>query len=261
LRFVLLVVVLSVPFWLAGAAFEPGLPLPFKLPVGALMFVCPLIAALFLVYREEGTRGVRRLLQRVFDYRRIRPRIWLLPIFLLLPVIYLLSYWAMRLMGRQLPEPEISILSALVLFALFFVTGACEETGWSGYATDPLQERLGALGTALILGAVWALWHVVPNVQAGRDWEWIAGQVFYTVALRVLIVWVYNNTAGAVLAAAMMHAMDNVSAFSFPNNGSHYDPIVVGAITTLVAMSVVYLWGPKTLARFRFARRQALVST
>jgi hypothetical protein len=28
-----------------------------------------------------------------------------------------------------------------------------------------------------------------------------------------------------------------------------------------VVMSVVYLWGPKTLARFRFARRQALVST
>lgn len=67
LTFFVLVFALSLPFWLLGAMAEQGLPLPVNLPVSSLMVVCPLIAALILVYREEKLGGIRRLLQRVFD--------------------------------------------------------------------------------------------------------------------------------------------------------------------------------------------------
>jgi hypothetical protein len=42
------------------------------------MIVCPALAASILVFREEGSGGVARLLARVVDYQRIRP-IWFLP--------------------------------------------------------------------------------------------------------------------------------------------------------------------------------------
>jgi hypothetical protein len=54
LVFFLLVFVLSIPFWLIGAMTEQGLPLPMNLPVSALSFVCPTMAALILVYREKN---------------------------------------------------------------------------------------------------------------------------------------------------------------------------------------------------------------
>lgn len=224
-----------------------------NLPVSALMFPVPLIAAALLVYREEGSRGLRRLWKRVFDRAGIRPKRWYVPIVLLLPAIYLLSYVVMRLLGRSLPEPHVSILTAPILFAVFFVTAVGEESGWMGYAADPLQDRWSALTASVILGAVWGLWHTIPDLQAGHGPTWIVWQHgVYAIALRILIVWLFNNTSGAVLAAVLFHAMDNVSWSLFPNNGSHYDPAITGTITAIVAAAVVYLWGSKTLARYRY---------
>ena len=47
--------------------------------------------------------------------------------------------------------------------------------------------------------------------------------------------------------------MMNVSEFLFPNYGSHYDPVITGVITAILAAVVTFLWGPRTLARFRYS--------
>ena len=76
LKFFVVVFALSIPIWLIGGRPLPG-PSNFPLTLNVFMqpFV-PLIAALILVYREEGRGGVRRLLRRVFDQRRIRNKIF-----------------------------------------------------------------------------------------------------------------------------------------------------------------------------------------
>lgn len=48
--------------------------------------------------------------------------------------------------------------------------------------------------------------------------------------------------------------MDNTGSSLFPNEGSHYDPAVTAPIAALVAAAVTWLWGPATLARFRFGK-------
>lgn len=55
LKFFLLIFALSSPFLLVGGR---PLPLPINLPVSAFMFVCPLIAASILVYRENKIDGI-----------------------------------------------------------------------------------------------------------------------------------------------------------------------------------------------------------
>ncbi|MEU1631105.1 CPBP family glutamic-type intramembrane protease [Streptomyces sp. NPDC020096] len=45
---------------------------------------------------------------------------------------------------------------------VFLLAAACEELGWSGYATDPMLRRWGLLTTGVLLGGFWGLWHVVP---------------------------------------------------------------------------------------------------
>ena len=120
-----------------------------------------------------------------------------------------------------------------------------------GYAVDPMQDRWSALKTSIILGSVWAIWHVVPLIQANHTPTWIAWQCFSTLVTRVLIVWLYNNTGKSIFAAILFHAMDNVSVFLFPNYGSYYDPAITGVIIAIIAVIVTFLWGPKTLARYR----------
>jgi len=48
-------------------------------------------------------------------------------------------------------------------------------------------------------------------------------QCLFTVAPRVLLVWIYNNTGKSVFAETVCHAMSNVRIF-LPNYGSYYDP-------------------------------------
>ena len=149
--FFALVFALAVPFWWLGATTNQGLlaSLGVNLPLSALAFVCPITAAVILTYRDAGLAGVAALLRRSLDPKRIRHRIWYLPIILLLPLLYSLSYGIMRLLGVPLTSPHVSFVTLSAMFGLFFIAAACEEVGWSGYALGPLQERWGALRAAL----------------------------------------------------------------------------------------------------------------
>ncbi len=251
LTFFLLVFALSLPFWLLGAVMEQHL-LP-GLPLSALAFLCPVTAAAILVHRQDGTAGVIRLLKRAFDYQRIHPKIWYAPILLLMPGVMVLSYGVMRVTGVPLPTPQFSAPAAVALFLGFFLGAAGEELGWSGYIIDRLQRRWTALQASVLVGFVWAAWHLVPLVQANRRWPWIAGWCLSTVAQRILIVWIYNNTNKSVFGAILFHAMSNLAWQLFPNQGSHYDPRVSGPIVAVVAAVVTVVWGPRTLARYRNA--------
>ncbi len=251
LMYFLLVFVLAVPFWLFGGG---KLPLPMNLPVGALVTFVPMIAASILSYQLYGLNGIKELLKKAFDYKKIKNRIWYLPALLLMPVIYYLSYVIMRLTGLPLPDPiQIPFLMAPVFFVMFFIGDAGEELGWTGYAIDPMQNRWGALKASLILGVVWAIWHSIPYLQTGNPPNWIVWQSVSAVALRTLIVWIYNNTGKSVFAAILFHDMVNVSWSLFPNYGSHFDPFVTGIITWLTVVIVTFGWGTKTLARYRYA--------
>jgi hypothetical protein len=246
LKFFLLVFVLSVPFLLIGAM--TGLQLLPGIPVAALAFVCPGLAAVILVFQESRAAGVKALLRRSVDYRRIPSSFWYLPILLLLPIVSVLSFGVQRLIGVPIPPPQITLVPTLALLLVCFVAGLGEELGWSGYALEPLQDRYGVLWASLILGLVWAAWHLVPLVQAHRGADWIAWWCLGTVALRVVMVWLYNHTGKSVFAMALLHAMVNVSWQSFPIHGSYFDPRINSLMMLVVATAVVIAWRPRSVS-------------
>ncbi|KUG18983.1 hypothetical protein ASZ90_011299 [hydrocarbon metagenome] len=102
-NFFLLVYALSVPFWVLNTLVQMNLPVD-NLPVTDIGGTfAPMIAASILVYREEGSRGVTRLLARAFDYNRIRQNIWYVPIIFLMPLLLVLTYGI--LLRVRLPVP------------------------------------------------------------------------------------------------------------------------------------------------------------
>jgi len=144
-----------------------------------------------------------------------------------------------------------------VFFIVFFIGGIGEEIGWTGYVTDPLQERWNALKAGIILGIIWSVWHITPWLQAHYTPIWVAGQFGTSVVLRVLIVWIYNNTGKSLFAAIAFHAMTNISELiMFPIYGSYYDPIVAFFVLAGTALIIIFLWSPRTLARYRYAHSQ-----
>ncbi|CAA7602587.1 CAAX protease self-immunity [Acididesulfobacillus acetoxydans] len=253
LVFFALVFALAIPFWvmggLTGRQLLPGLP------IDALMAVCPVLAALILSYHENGSVGAKVLLKRAIDYKHITLKRWYVPTLLLMPFVMVLSFDVMRLEGTPVPIPQIPIVQTLILCILFFVGALGEELGWSGYVIDPLQHRLGVLQASIVLGAVWAIFHFVALTHAYRSMSWIAWWSLGTVALRVIMVWLYNNAGKSVFAVALFHMTINVTWQLFPINGSYYDPRVTSVILALVAIIVIVIWRPRTLSRFGKAQR------
>lgn len=245
-----LVFVLSGAFYLLGPLLG-GLSrwTRAEVPASALMFVCPAIAAVVLTHRRGGRRGLGDWASGLVRLPRTTHLVWYLPALLLPPLVLATSYLVLRCTGAPLPEPAIAWSALPPLAAVYLVSALAEEIGWSGYATTPLRRRWGALAAALVIGVVWAIWHIVPHLQTGRSASWIVGQSVFTVLFRVVLVWLYDNTGGGILAPALCHASYNVAWSSFPRAGSHYDPSLAAAVmAAAVAFIIASRWAPTRMA-------------
>jgi len=228
---------LTAPFWVlsavSGKQLLPGLPL------AALAVICPAIAALVLSWRFGGVTAAQALLKRALDFRRVRAKAWWLPILLISPAVSAAVFLILRLGGSAVPVPQISLLPTAALFVVFLVCAISEELGWSGFALGPLQARLGAVPAGLILGAVWAVWHYPALLQAHRAADWIAWWTLGTVAMRLIMVWLFNKTGGSVFGAAVFHAVSNLCWQMFPVQGSWFDPRLNGLLMGGLALATV----------------------
>jgi uncharacterized protein len=261
LKFFLIVFGLSIPLWIIDLMIDAKRTslLNFSV-IDIITAFIPLIAGCILIYKEEGKSGVYKLFKRIFDYSRITKKIWYAPIALLPFLMYLLIYIVIHLIGLPLPiNFSVPFLSIPFLFCLFFLGAVAEETGYMGYAIDPMQQQFGALSASILIGIPWAIWHYPSIIQQGHNLTWIAWATLGTVAVRVLIVWIYNNTGESLFACILFHTLLNVGRPLFPRDGIHNPlvdyPEVHYSIMALTAGIIVFLWGSKTLARYRYSLR------
>ena len=253
ITFFLLVFALSIPFWLLGFIVKNTTQnLPMQLPTSALMAFCPLIAAAILVYKKQKMQGVKELLNQAFEFKKITDIQWYVPIVFLMPLFVFISYWHKN-EGLTPIITHFSILTILLFFIAFFIAAIGEELGWSGYIIDPLQNQFGALKASIILGSIWAIWHIVPYFQANQTPIWIFWQCLGTVFLRIIMVWLFNNTGKSVFGIVLFHTMINLSPFLMPNKEAHYDPFIFCLLLMGITGIVVFFYDSKTLMRYKYA--------
>lgn len=256
--FVVLELILSIPFWGIGALATMGV-IPDQVMLRASWSLTPMIAASILVLRRSGRAGLKALLARVLDVTRIRSRTWFAAVFGLGPVIVLTQYALAVASGSQVPAPQLTFL-VLASYAGFFLLTPAEELGWTAYVLDAAQERWSALAAGIFTGAIWAVAHAPVWLLAGQSFEWCAWQMLYVVGLRVLMTWVYNNTGRSLFAMDLLHPGFFVWWYLWPVDGtglsvpSFYDPRSLALTAAIVALVVTYVWGARTLARNRFTR-------
>jgi membrane protease YdiL (CAAX protease family) len=229
---------LTLPFYLLGQSPVQVLP---GLPLSALMAVVPAAAAL-LVAQDR-----RALLGRLLDAARLRGHAAPAAAILLMPAIAVAVYALHRLAGDRLPDMQVPLWAPFLMLAVFLFSAALEELGWTAFLLRPLETRWGALVASLVIGGLWAVWHLIPFIQGGRSGEWIAWQCAKTVAMRVVMVWLYVNTGRCLLAVVLFHAVDNLSSFLFPAWGSHYDPRLTAILLIVFALAAIVRSDPRTL--------------
>jgi membrane protease YdiL (CAAX protease family) len=255
--FFLLLFGLCLPIWIVGAVVDVELFPGFKLFQAGLAM--PMIASLVLTYRERRWAGVAALLRRTLDVGKIKPRVWLLPIFLVYPSLGFINYLIVRAAGTSIPSPTFSVVGFLG-YCTVFVMAFAEELGLSGFAIDRMQERHSALATGVLLGVAWAGYHIPGFIISGYYAAgWIFWHATYTVATRVLFVWIYNNSGRSLFSMALCHWTFGLFWSLWPQDNLQkavpfYNPAITATAAIVYVLMVVYLWGPHTLAQFRFAR-------
>jgi membrane protease YdiL (CAAX protease family) len=249
LPYFILVSLLAIPCWVSGSARLLPPQIPIALPVAALGAFVPLTAALILAARAGGWAEVKSFVGKALDPRRITSWRWVAVAIAFMPVVMVLDYLALRLVGAPLPKPQIAWGMIPGFFAMFLLGAVGEEMGWQAWAFPRLAAGRSAFVAAVLLGLFWAAWHVGPYLQTGRSPLWIALQCLTTVLARILISWLYCNNRRSVLIGVLFHAMINVSEFLFPNFGSHYDPAPTALFQALAVVVIAAVWGPSLKAR------------
>jgi membrane protease YdiL (CAAX protease family) len=256
LKYFLLVFGLSAPLWILQTQIKKsGLPLDIPITDIIAAFM-PLTVACILVGSEKGGQAVWDLLKRIFDFRRITCKRWYLVVCLLPLLMFIVIYATLHVAGVPLPDGwQISLLSIPLLLVFFFFGAAGEEVGYMGYAFEPMQKRWGALGAALVIGVPWAVWHYPSILEQGHNFIWILWGTLGTVAIRVLIVWIYNNTNASLFACIMFHAMYNTGRPLFPHSASLNPlvdyPAIHYSVLAVTALIVALLWDSRTMTKFR----------
>jgi membrane protease YdiL (CAAX protease family) len=99
--------------------------------------------------------------------------------------------------------------------------GFLEEIGWMGYAFPKMRFQSNGLIASILLGLLWALWHLPVINYLGTATPhgayWLPFFLAFSLAMtamRVLIAWIYTNTK-SVLMAQLMHVSSTGSLVFF----------------------------------------------
>lgn len=232
--FFLIVYGLNAILWLLAAIFHPQQPTSLSDPsvlfwalVVVPTVIGPTLAAFFLTAITEGKPGVKALWKRFWN--RSLSLKWLLVSLLGIEALRLVTNLAVRTVeGQPYPIVDTSTpfwMTILLFLATLISSGMGEEFGWRGYVLPRLQAKWNALTSSIVLGFLWAAWHIpafiIPNISPlyQRNFlEWLPLALLFTVTC----TWIFNNTRGSVLAAAIFHASLNTSVVVLPTQSSYW---------------------------------------
>jgi CAAX protease family protein len=177
----------------------------------------PAVAGPLMTYLVYGRAGLRDYRLRLLKWR-VGVRwyaVAVLTIFVLCAgIVAVLSLFSSAYLPQIITSSNgAALVVSAVLMGLF--AALMEELGWTGFAVPGLLRANGLLSAGLVLGAVWALWHLpitywASGTSAGTfSWSlFLPPLVFYIGALpayRVLMVWVYARTQ-SIFVPWIMHA-------------------------------------------------------
>ena len=204
-----------------------GLPLDARNSwIAALaLFAGPSVAGLLMTGLVHGRAGLRELLARMLRWR-VGAR-WYAVALLTTPLLVIPILLALSLISPVFLPDAFTTDDVVVLLLLGLMVGGIggfsEELGWTGFAVPTVRQRHGVLTTGLIVGAMWAAWHVpvtflsTLSPSGAVSWSLLLPPLFFYAAVlpafRVLMVWVYDRTNGSLLVAMLMHTSLAASTF------------------------------------------------
>lgn len=159
-------------------------------------------------------------------YWRVMPRFWIFAFGF--PVALALGATALHVAsGGQVTFDGLATRIGLWVPTFLTVTligGGNEEPGWRGFALPQLQNAFSPFSATLILGLLWALWHIpLIGVRGGGFQAFLlSGPELIAIGITLISItthafwytWLYNRT-GSVLLCIILHGGYNAANKQF----------------------------------------------
>jgi membrane protease YdiL (CAAX protease family) len=225
----------------APSAVPPALALGG--PVFLLGVFAPGLVALALVAWDDGRAAVGVLLKRIVHWR-VDLRLYAFAL-LLMPLAKLGVAVLHRALTGAWPywgETHPAVLVAATILSTLGQAG--EEVGWRGYLLPRIAERTGLGWASIIVGIVWAAWHLPLFFAPGADtyrqsFPFFALQLM---AYSIALAWLYWRSGGSLLLTMFMHSAFNNTKDIVPSAGSPGDGVFTFHATLVFHMTVFLLW-------------------
>jgi membrane protease YdiL (CAAX protease family) len=234
------------------------------LPTGALQLgaLSASTAGIILAAVEGRKGGVRELLRRFLIWR-VGLRWWAFALFFMIVPAVASVYLAQLFGGPPVNwsglAPLYSVIPSMIILIIF--AGMGEEFGWRGFAMPRLQSRHNALVSSLIVGVFWGLWHVpLYFIEGTSQYEWrmavgfvatFLGYTSFVIAWSIQYTWIFNNTKGSVLLAAVIHGAGNawLGYIDIFSRSQFVGMIISTVVMMIVSIIIVLMAGPTNLSR------------
>jgi membrane protease YdiL (CAAX protease family) len=212
----------------------------------------PSLLAIFLTWKKEGLAGLRLLGRRILQFK-LGWR-WYVFTFLIVIAGTVGQLAINKLIGNTFNGHL--FLAQLGNFLPLLILGPLsEEIGWRGYALGRLQTRWNALTSSLIVGLVWALWHLPLFMMAGTSQHELGlpfiGFLVGFMANSILYTWFFNNTKQSLWSAILLHWLYTYAVtvvFAGVTRSPLYNWLEYLPYVSMAAI-VVLIWKPQTLSR------------
>jgi len=179
-----------------------------------VMLLGPSLAGIVLTRIVNGKSGLRVLFSQMC---RVRVPLGWYTALLLPPVLILTVLLFLQRFVSPVYAPNRFFVG--ILFGI--PAGFLEEIGWMGYAFPKMRSQSNGLVPSIILGLLWALWHLPVINYLGTATPhgvyWLPFFLAFSLAMtakRVLIAWIYTNTK-SVFMAQLMHVSSTGSLVLF----------------------------------------------
>ncbi|HRQ38610.1 MAG TPA: type II CAAX endopeptidase family protein [Chloroflexota bacterium] len=198
-------------FVAAARGFDPGnLGLSDIFIMFLFMLAGPSLASVVLTAGCEGKPGLNNLFARLKEWH-VSWR-WGAVAVLTVPTLATITLLLLSTLASPIYKPGVTLAALGFGIVAGSLAGFFEEIGWTGFALPRLQARYNPLASGLILGVLWAFWHIMADYWgnfAAFDLYWLPTFILFwfmpLTAYRVLMVWVHQNSPSLPLMQ-IMHA-------------------------------------------------------
>jgi membrane protease YdiL (CAAX protease family) len=195
---------------------------PAGTPAGGAMVLlgayAPGLVAVALTAWTEGPAGVRALLGRILRVQ-VPARYYVFAVSYMAAIKIAAALLHRALLGGwpRFATEDLLLIPVSILLSTPFQAG--EEVGWRGYALPKLMARFGLARASLLLGAIWAAWHLPQFFIAAADTYHQSFPVWalQVIALSVALAWLYARSGGSLLLVMLLHAGINNSKDIVPS--------------------------------------------